>query len=212
MTLVHQWLPDLVRVAVAAGDTSTARAALDRCAEEAAREEISARAVAALSRCRGLLFFDATALQAAAGHYQEVGRPVEQAQTLEDTAAQLAAQGQLPQARAALGRAADIYAGLGAYWCVRRAETRLRPYGIRRGARGPRRRATTGWQALSRTELKVAYLVGEGRSNPDIAAELFLSRGTVQTHVSHILAKLGIRSRVEIAREVMNHPLAVSGS
>ena len=210
MTLVHQWLPDLVRTAVAAGDSSTAGAALDRCEQEAAREEIPGRAAAALGRCRGLLLSDAEALVAAAGHYRQVGRPVERAQTLEDAAVQLAAQGQLAQARDALSQATDIYAGLGAYWCVRRAETRLRPYGIRRGSRAPRRRATTGWPALSRTELTVAYLVGEGRSNPDIAAELFLSRGTVQTHVSHILAKLGIRSRVEIAREVMNHPLAES--
>jgi DNA-binding NarL/FixJ family response regulator len=46
----------------------------------------------------------------------------------------------------------------------------------------------------------VAELVAQGRSNPEIAAELFLSRNTVQTHVSHILAKLAARSRVEIAR------------
>jgi hypothetical protein len=44
-----------------------------------------------------------------------------------------------------------------------------------------------------------------GRSNPDIAAELFLSRNTVQTHVSHILAKLGAQSRVEIAAEARRH-------
>jgi len=41
-----------------------------------------------------------------------------------------------------------------------------------------------------------------GRSNPDIAAELLLSRRTIQTHVTHILTKLGYRSRIEIAREV----------
>jgi len=206
MTLVHQWLPDLVRVAVAAGDTSTARAALDRCEAEAAREEIPARAAAAFSRCRGLLFSDADALLTAIDHYREVGRPVERAQTQEDAAAQLAADGHGARARVLLNEAADIYTGLGAYWCLRRAETRLRAYGIRRGVHGPRSRATTGWEALSRTELAVAYLVGEGRSNPDIAGEMFLSRGTVQSHVSHILSKLGLRSRVEIAREVMNHP------
>jgi hypothetical protein len=42
----------------------------------------------------------------------------------------------------------------------------------------------------------VAFLVAEGQSNPDIAAALFLSRYTVQTHVSHILAKLGAQLRV----------------
>ena len=91
---------------------------------------------------------------------------------------------------------------------MRRAGTRLRPYGIRVGARGPRRRATTGWEALTRTELAVAHLVAEGRSNPDIAVELFLSRGTVQCHVSHILTKLKLRSRAEIAREAMKQPPA----
>jgi len=54
----------------------------------------------------------------------------------------------------------------------------------------------------------VAYVVAAGRSNPDIAAELFLSRNTVQTHVSHILAKLGARSRAEIVREALRHPPA----
>jgi DNA-binding CsgD family transcriptional regulator len=56
--------------------------------------------------------------------------------------------------------------------------------------------------------MKVAYLVADGRSNPDVAAALFLSRNTVQTHVSHILAKLGARSRAEIIREAVRHPAA----
>jgi len=62
--------------------------------------------------------------------------------------------------------------------------------------------------ALTPTEKKIAYLVGDGQANPDIAAELWLSRNTVQTHVSHILAKLSARSRVEIAREALQHPPA----
>jgi DNA-binding NarL/FixJ family response regulator len=56
--------------------------------------------------------------------------------------------------------------------------------------------------------VKVARLVARGRSNPDVAADLFLSRNTVQTHVSHILAKLGARSRAEIVREALSHPPA----
>jgi DNA-binding CsgD family transcriptional regulator len=66
--------------------------------------------------------------------------------------------------------------------------------------------ASGGWEALTPAETKIAYLVAEGQSNPDIAAVLWLSRNTVQSHVSHILAKLGARSRMEIAREVLQHP------
>ncbi|MCW3817607.1 LuxR C-terminal-related transcriptional regulator [Micromonospora sp. DR5-3] len=75
---------------------------------------------------------------------------------------------------------------------------------IRRGRRGPRRRPTTGRESLSATERKIADLVTAGQSNPDIAAQLFLSRRTVEAHVSHILAKLGAHSRVDIARELAN--------
>ena len=63
-----------------------------------------------------------------------------------------------------------------------------------------------GWAALTPTEVKVAYLVGEGLSNPDIGKRLFLSRYTVQVHVSKILAKLQVRSRVEVVGEVARHP------
>ena len=94
---------------------------------------------------------------------------------------------------------------MGADWDVRRAGERLRPHGIRRGTR-PGRRPASGWAALTPTEVKIAYLVATGQSNPDIAAGLIISRNTVQTHVSHILAKLGARSRAEIATEVFSHP------
>ena len=52
---------------------------------------------------------------------------------------------------------------------------------------------------MTDTERRIAAMVAAGRSNPDIAAELFLSRRTVRNHVSHILAKLELSSRVELA-------------
>ncbi|HEX9357039.1 MAG TPA: hypothetical protein VF933_24885 [Streptosporangiaceae bacterium] len=58
MTLVHQWLPDLVRLAIAAGDQQLAQAAAQACQAEAAAETRPARAVAASMRCRGLLKSD----------------------------------------------------------------------------------------------------------------------------------------------------------
>ena len=109
-----------------------------------------------------------------------------------------------PPARA-FTEAARLYLGLGAAWDLRRADARLRRYGIRRARGGRRGRPAQGWEALTPTEAKIAALVAEGRSNPDIAAELFLSRNTVQTHVSHILAKLGARSRAEIIRQALGH-------
>lgn len=205
MSLIHQWLPDLVRLAVDLGDTATARMALNACEAEAARELLPARAASAVDRCRGLLEADPALVLSAADHYSMVGRPFERAQTLEDAAVLLARQGGTALARTALTQAAALYAGMGAEWDIRRAGARIRPYGIRLGARGPRPKASFGWQALSPTELKVARLVAEGKSNPEVAADLFLSRRTVQTHVSHILVKLGAHSRVEIATKALRH-------
>jgi DNA-binding NarL/FixJ family response regulator len=59
---------------------------------------------------------------------------------------------------------------------------------------------------LTPTEDRIAALVGEGRSNPDIAAALLLSRRTVQTHVSSVLTKLGYASRIEIVRGAARRP------
>ena len=62
---------------------------------------------------------------------------------------------------------------------------------------------------LSARELEVARLVADGRSNPAIAAELFVSVATVKTHVSHILGKLGLESRVQVAGWVAEHDARV---
>jgi DNA-binding CsgD family transcriptional regulator len=70
--------------------------------------------------------------------------------------------------------------------------------------------AVTGGQdpfELSARELEVARLVADGLSNPAIASALFISVPTVKTHVSHILAKLGLESRVQLAGWVAGHDL-----
>jgi predicted ATPase/class 3 adenylate cyclase/DNA-binding CsgD family transcriptional regulator len=71
----------------------------------------------------------------------------------------------------------------------------------RRG-RGERKRPTSGWASLTPTERDVARLVADGLANNEIAARLFISRRTVQTHLTHVYAKLGINSRVQLAQEV----------
>jgi DNA-binding CsgD family transcriptional regulator len=122
------------------------------------------------------------------------------ASALEEAAVRLAAAGEITRARSALTGAARGYAELAAAWDLHRADSRLKDRGIRRGPNSIRRRPTTGWDALTPGERRVARLVGEGQSNADIAAGLFLSPRTVQSHVSRILAKLELSSRVEVVR------------
>ncbi len=81
----------------------------------------------------------------------------------------------------------------------RRLQAHLRELGRRPGVRGRRNRPTTGWSSLTPTERAVAELVAKGHSNPAIAERLYISRRTVETHVSHSLAKLGVSSRTALA-------------
>lgn len=209
MTLTHQWLPDLVRLALAVDDHTIAAAALQACRSEAAAESQPARAATASNRCQGLFDGDPSPLREAVAHYRELGPPVELANALEDLAVVLAGRGENTEARNILNEAIDHYGRVDAAWDIHRAERRLRALGIRRGVRGPRvRRAAHGWDALTPTELKVASLVVEGNSTPTIAKDMYLSRRTVQTHISRIITKLGVRSRVEIAREALRREAA----
>ncbi|WP_433577613.1 helix-turn-helix transcriptional regulator [Nocardia brasiliensis] len=67
-------------------------------------------------------------------------------------------------------------------------------------ARGKRNRPASGWASLTPMERSVVDLAVAGLSNPDIAARLFIGRGTVKTHLAHVYAKLGVANRTELAR------------
>ncbi len=121
MTLAHQWLPDLVRLALAAGDRPMAQAAAQACQAEAAAETRPARAAAASLRCRGLLGSDPGPLRDAVAHYRSAGPAVELPAALEDLAVALAGRGQHDEARVTLHEAVGLYDGLQAAWDIRRA-------------------------------------------------------------------------------------------
>jgi predicted ATPase/class 3 adenylate cyclase/DNA-binding CsgD family transcriptional regulator len=71
--------------------------------------------------------------------------------------------------------------------------------------RGQRKRPSSGWASLTPTELDVVRLVSEGMTNGDVATRLFVSPRTVQTHLTHVYAKLGLNSRVQLAQEAARH-------
>jgi DNA-binding CsgD family transcriptional regulator len=73
--------------------------------------------------------------------------------------------------------------------------------------RGRRGRPAAGWASLTPTELEVTRLVARHLSNPEISERLFISRATVKTHLVHIFAKLGVRSRSQLTAEAIQRGL-----
>jgi DNA-binding CsgD family transcriptional regulator len=71
------------------------------------------------------------------------------------------------------------------------------------------KRADRGWEALTPTEVKIAAMLAGGESTSGIARGMFLSRRTVQTHISHILTKLGAKGRVEIIHEALRQGISL---
>jgi DNA-binding CsgD family transcriptional regulator len=204
---IEELLADAVRLATTIGDLGTARTLAGQAAALAADSEIPHRQANALY-CRGLLDHDASGLLAAADRYCDAGWPLLRAKALEAAAGEFVRAGDRDQARAAFVRAVEIYASLGAASDVARLQARFRAHGIRRGPRAKHRQARSGWDSLTPAESKIAELVRGGLSNPEIAAKLLLSRRTVATHVSHILKKLDVHSRIDIAREAALRTIA----
>lgn len=81
---------------------------------------------------------------------------------------------------------------------------------LARRARGSRGRPSTGWASLTPTELEVAALVAEGLNNPEVAARLLMSRGTVKTHLAHIFTKVGVGNRTELTAMVITRRITSS--
>ncbi|MFD4676437.1 BTAD domain-containing putative transcriptional regulator [Lentzea sp. NPDC058450] len=197
LMLRHQWLPEVLKLAREAGDEDVVFEALSVAKLEADREIVPARAHTALLRCEALATGDPEPALAAVAHYREVGRTVELAAALEEAAALLVAAGRQPEARKAFAEAVNVLTALDARWDVHRILDRFGAFGFRHDrAVG---RAGTGWETLTPAEKRIAGLVANGLSNPDIAVRLSLPRRVVQAHVARILKKLGVRSRALVA-------------
>jgi DNA-binding CsgD family transcriptional regulator len=197
---IEELVMDAVRLALKTGDKATARTLTSQAANLAEGSQVPHRQGNALY-CRGIVDGNAEVLMAAAQRFADAGRPLPRAKSLEAAADRLVEAEDRVGARHAFEQAMEVYEFLGAEADLNRVQSEFRGYGIRRGPHSKHRRAQNGWDSLTDAELKVAAFVEEGLSNPDIAARLMLSRRTVATHVSHILKKLEVATRTDIARE-----------
>jgi DNA-binding CsgD family transcriptional regulator len=189
--------PDLVEAAARAGRPDLCEAVAERFERWATGSGLPVPAAAA-ARCRGLLSHADEAVEqytTALQYDRSAERPFERARTELALGEELRRMRRRSEARTHLREAMEVFERLGAAPWAERARTELRASG-----ETARRRDPSTLQQLTPQELQVARLAGGGASNPDIAAKLFLSRRTVEYHLQKVFSKLGVASRVELAR------------
>ncbi|CAM5701590.1 MULTISPECIES: helix-turn-helix transcriptional regulator [Streptomyces] len=191
----------LVAAALASGQRDMAAAAVEFAEERARLNPGLPLFAGAAAHARGLFARDADLLAEAAERYG-TARPLLRARALED-AGECAAEADAATARSHFEEASRLYTGCGAERDGRRVHGRLRKLGIRPlGAAGAAAPAVPEpeWRGLTRSELGVVRLIAHGATNREAAERLFLSPHTVNTHLRHAFEKLGVRSRVQLAR------------
>ncbi|MER7936335.1 MULTISPECIES: AAA family ATPase [unclassified Streptomyces] len=192
--------PGIVRTALRGGDAALAES-VTAALRGVAAQEGSRRVVGAVhAHLDGLLRGDAGALGAAVAGYRNAGRPLVLAAACEDLAELAAAAGDTASAVPSFEEAARLMSASGAGRDQERVRGRLRRLGVRTAPVRPHPADPHGWEDLTESERKLVPLVVEGLTNRAVADRLYVSVHTVNTHMKHIFAKLGINSRVELTR------------
>jgi DNA-binding CsgD family transcriptional regulator len=193
---IVRFVPDDVEALVALGEVQQAESLLEAF-EAPAMALRRTWALATAARCRGLVESAQgnapaaiAAVDAALRHHRDVGEPFELARTLLVAGQVYRRNRQKRAAKQALDRALGLFERLGVPLWAAAARAELARVGIRPSAP----------LGLTPTEQRVARLVADGKTNREVAAELFLSRRTVEDNLSRIYRKLGIRSRSQLAR------------
>jgi DNA-binding CsgD family transcriptional regulator len=192
---IFPFVPDEIESLISLGDFDGADALLERFEDQASTRD-RALALASAARCRGLLSaargdLDRAIASAeeALDHLGRVPQPFDRARTLLVKGQIQRRQKRKRPARETLDEALEIFEHVGAPLWAEKARSAL-------GRIGGRPPAPTG---LTPTEVKVADLVGQGMTNREVAAALFMSEHTVRANLKRIYSKLDVRSRTELA-------------
>lgn len=195
---------DAVEALVALGRTEDARATLIRVETDGGENPWTTPAAL---RCRALLLLSEgesepalAAAEASASGFEAIGFPFDRGRALLVAGEALRRLGQRRRAAEKLQAAKAIFAELGAALWLERAETELR-----RASPRPRRD-----RELTNAERRVAALVATGRTNREVAAQLFTTVATVEAHLTRIYRKAGVRSRTELARRIADGRLEIA--
>ncbi|MGH3024150.1 MAG: helix-turn-helix transcriptional regulator [Gaiellaceae bacterium] len=189
---------DYVQASIEVGRLEEAEAACGWYESHAAR--LGRRGALASSwRCRGLLVAArgdleeaCTTLERALAEHDRVPMPFERARTLLALGSVLRRARQRRAAREALRQARAVFEELGAALWAEKAGAELARIGGRSARPGE----------LTPAERRIAELVGQGRSNKEVAAELVVTVRTVESNLTRVYRKLGVRSRAELVRRL----------
>lgn len=191
----HRWRSEAALASLRLGDVSAAR--------ELAREELelasrygAPRAIGIALRALGLIEGGAGGielLQRASAVMESSPAQLIRAEVLVDLGAAQRRGRQRAAAREPLRSGLELAHRCGARALVERAQDELRATGAR-----PRSLMLVGADALTPSERRVCDLVAQGRSNPEVAQQLFVTRGTVEAHLRSAYRKLEIASRTEL--------------
>lgn len=201
---VVPWAPDLIEALARTGDVARAREVLDELAAIAGRLGGRAWPLGVVARGEALLADDDEAAEAhfatSLDHLRALGDPFEVARTLLCLGEHRRRRGRRQDARQPLRQAFAAFDKLGAAPWADRARAELQATG-ERARRQPRLS-----DDLTPQELQVALAVAGGQTNREAAAALFLSVKTIETHLTSVYRKLGLRSRTELARLFAERP------
>ena len=194
---VRWWTGDHAELLLELGRVEEAVRLIDAWEEDAARVHRE-WVLAHVTRCRGLVAAASgdveqalALLRQAVDEHERVGDPFGRARALLGLGVVRRRARQKRPARLAIEEALETFELVGAAQWVDRTRAELGRIGGRRPAEG-----------LTAAERRVAALVAAGRTNKEVAAALFLSERTVASHLTHVYAKLGVRSRTELASKV----------